>query len=197
MESSLSLSEKYELILANERQLAKNVAAEVVDRPELAMWMILIPVFFVFYFFQLKRYQNSLKDFIRHFLMTRKRVLDATYEAAELETVVDVDALVEVTDAPEETKDEYRFWVATLVEFFQKLIQAQGVTYPELVKSGLKNRTSYLLAVNKLNNVERTFHKALTPLLPDDDGDITNIVKTMEQSVEKFRKEQVKEIFPQ
>ena len=197
MESSLSLSEKYELILANERQLAKNVAAEVVDRPELVMWMILIPVFFVFYFFQLKRYKNSLKDFVRHFLMTRKRVLDAIYEAVELEAEVDVDALVDVSDAPEETKDEYRFWVTALIEFFQELIQAQGVTYPELVKSGLKNRTTYLLAVNKLNNVERTFNKALTPFLPDDEGDIANIVKTMEQCVETFRKEQVKEIFLQ
>ena len=87
--------------------------------------------------------------------------------------------------------------MTALIEFFQELIQAQGVTYPELVKSGLKNRTTYMLAVNKLNNVERTFNKALTPFLPDDEGDIANIVKTMEQCVETFRKDQVEEIFPQ
>jgi hypothetical protein len=51
MKSSLSLSEKHEFILANERHLAKNVAAEVIDKPELVLWMILISVFFVFYFF--------------------------------------------------------------------------------------------------------------------------------------------------
>ena len=50
MKSSSSLSEKHDLILANEKLLAQKVAADVIDKPQLALWMIVIPVFFVFYF---------------------------------------------------------------------------------------------------------------------------------------------------
>ena len=139
--------------------------------------MILIPEFFVFYFFQLKRYKHSLKDIIGHFLMTRIRVLDATYEAAELGGKVDVAVLVDVSDAPKGTKDEYRFWVTTLIEYFEALIQTRGVTYSELVRSTLKNRTTYLLSVNKLNKAARNFNKVLTPFLPNNEEDIANIVK--------------------
>jgi hypothetical protein len=195
MKSSLSLSEKYELIFANEKQLAKNVAADVIDKPQLELWMILIPVFFVFYFFHLKRYKNGLKEFIRNFLITRKRVLDATCEATQAGKDVVVAELVDVSDAPGETKKEYQAWVTALKDFFRLLLQAQGNSYAELVKSTYKNRTDFLLTLHKLNTAERTFNKALTPFLPDDEGNIANVVKTMEASVEKFRRDQANEIF--
>ena len=35
----------------------------------------LIPVFFFFYFFQLKRYKKGLKEFSGNFLISRKRSL--------------------------------------------------------------------------------------------------------------------------
>lgn len=153
---------------------------------------------FCLLFFLVKALQtHSLKDIIGHFLMTRIRVLDATYEAAELGGKVDVAVLVDVSDAPKGTKDEYCFWVTTLIEYFKALIQTRAVTYSELVRSTLKNRTTYLLSVNKLNKAARNFNKALTPFLPNNEEDIANIVKKMEESIEKFRRDQAKEIFPQ
>ena len=53
MEVDLDLNR--DRILAHERSFARHVAGEVVDKPVLAMWMILIPVFFVF----LGRYEFS------------------------------------------------------------------------------------------------------------------------------------------
>ena len=195
MKASLSLSEKHDLILANEQQLAKSVAADVIDKPQLALWMILIPVFFVFYFFHLKRYKNGLKDFIRHFLTTRTRVLGAAFNAAETDKKIDIEAILDVSDAPDETRDEYRSWVAALSEYFDLLIKAQGETFEELVRSTYKNQTAYLLAVNRLNSTERLFNKALTPFLPDDEGNIVTVVEVMEKSVENFRRNQAEEIF--
>lgn len=195
MKSSSSMSEKRGLILANEQLLARKVAADVIDKPQLALWMILIPVFFVFYFFHLKRYKNGLRDFIKHFLTTRKRVLDATCEAAEAGLEADLEAIVDVSDTPDETKDEYRLWVKALSEYFTILIQARGDTFPELVQSTYKNQTAYLLAVNKLNSTERSFNKVLTPYLPDDEGNVGTVVKMMERSVEEFRRNQAEEIF--
>jgi len=195
MKASLSLSEKHDLILANEQQLAKSVAADVIDKPQLALWMILIPVFFVFYFFHLKRYKNGLKDFIRHFLTTRTRVLGAAFNAAETDQKIDIEAILDVSDAPDETRDEYRSWVTALSEYFDLLIKAQGKTFAELVRSTYKNQTAYLLAVNRLNSNERLFNKALTPFLPDDEGNIVTVVEVMEKSVENFRRNQAEEIF--
>ena len=52
MADSSSLSDKHDFILAEERRFAWQVGASVIDKPKLAVWMILIPVFFIFYFWE-------------------------------------------------------------------------------------------------------------------------------------------------
>ena len=49
------------LILAHEEDFAAALARHVIDKPKLSIWMILIPIFFVFYFFQLNKYRDGLR----------------------------------------------------------------------------------------------------------------------------------------
>lgn len=195
MSPLLSLEDKRDLILENDKRLAGNVAREVVDRPILASWMILIPIFFVFYYFHLKRYKNGLKEFQRNFLITRTRALEAAYEAVFTGSRVDFDGLIEVSDSPEQVKPEYRAWVMTLVEYYQLLLQAEGDSFDELVRISHKNKSNYLLCINKLNQAERKFADALAPLLPGETESISQVVLRMESCVEEFRRDQAAEIF--
>ena len=57
--ATLHLQHERDLILADEKRFAAQVSARVIDKPRLDVWMILIPVFFIFYFWQLKRYAKG------------------------------------------------------------------------------------------------------------------------------------------
>ncbi|MGI9537658.1 MAG: NF038143 family protein [Desulfocapsaceae bacterium] len=193
MASDLELNR--DLILYQERQVARQVAGQVVDRPVLAMWMIVIPIFFVFYYFQLKRYKSSLREFSQNFLITRQRTLEAVYEATSERTEVDVNKLVEMSDSPAEVKGQYRLWLEALVDHFQALIQASGSSYEELVTGAYRKKTNYLLALNHLTRVENDFNRALIAYLPGDQQDITQVVDAMGKSVKEIRRSQASAIF--
>ncbi len=103
--------------------------------------MILIPIFFVFYFFQLKRYKNGLKEFSKNFLITRERTLEAVCTARSNGADVDIDELVAVSDSPAEVKAEYRLWIEALADHFQALIRVSGSSYGELVRGAYRKKS--------------------------------------------------------
>lgn len=193
MEVDLELNR--DLILAHERQFAGQVAIEVVDRPVLTMWMILIPIFFVFYYFQLKRYKNGLRDFSDNFMITRERVVEAAYEAASKRKDVDIDRLVEVSDTPVELKDDYGLWVEALAEHFQALIRVDGASYKELVKNAYRKKSNYQLILSKLNRVEGNLNRALAARLPGDAENIESVVDSMQKSIKHIRRSLADDIF--
>ncbi len=193
MEADLDLNR--ELILAHERRFAGYVAGEVVDKPVLAMWMILIPVFFVFYFYQLKRYKSGLKDFSENFLLTRKRTLDAVWEGATSRTSADLERVVELSDIPPEAQDQYRVWVELLADHYLLLIQVRGGSYDELVKAAYKKKSNYLQRLENLNQVEVDLNTALAPHLPGDEQTIEAVIESIQESVKRLRQSQSKEIF--
>ena len=94
MTDTTSLVDKRDLILAEERRFANQVSHRVIEKPRLAVWMILIPVFFVFYFWQLKRYADGRKKFAESFLLTRRRAIEEAYRAAASDKNPAVDNLV-------------------------------------------------------------------------------------------------------
>ena len=55
MTNAQNLARNRDLILAEEERFAAQVSVKVIDKPRLDIWMILIPIFFIFYFWQLRR----------------------------------------------------------------------------------------------------------------------------------------------
>ena len=196
MTNQQTMAHKRDLILADEKQFAARVSEKMIDKPRLDVWMILIPVFFIFYFWQLKRYAKGRKTFAEKFLITRQRALDEALRSAESRKNPDIEALVQASDIPADTRKRYRLWVALLVGHYRDLILAHGSSYPELVKSTYKTRTNYLLFLNQLNQVERDFDAALKPHLEKTTDDVNGIIKLMEDSVTSLRRQLAEAIFP-
>ena len=44
-----TLARKKQIILDHEKQLAQNLALGVLDKPKPPLWMIFVPIFFVFF----------------------------------------------------------------------------------------------------------------------------------------------------
>ncbi len=193
MDSDLDLNR--DLILAQEREFARQLAGQVVDKPVLALWMILIPVFFVFYFFQLKRYKHSLSDFSQNFLITRQRVIESVHESVAKGTEVDIDSLVALSDSPPEVKAEYRLWIEALVEHFDTLIRSTGSDFKELAKNGYRKKSNYQLSLNKLNRCEDDFNRALAAHITGDQESIAAVIDSMQKNVRQLRRSQAAEIF--
>jgi hypothetical protein len=191
-----TLSRNRDLILTEERRFASQVSVKVIDKPKLDVWMILIPVFFIFYFWQLKRYAKGRKIFAEKFLITRKRALDEALRSAESGESPDIERLVQAADIPNGTRLNYRTWVTLLAEHYRDLILAQGSSYPTLVRSTYKKRTNYLLFLNHLNQVERDFDAALKPHLEKSTENVNGIIKLMEESATSLRRQAAESIFP-
>lgn len=187
--------EKYFSILESEKTLTSHVAGEAVEKPQPAVWMIVIPVFFVFFFFQFKRYKNGLKTFKHDFLRTRKRVLDSVHQSMVDNTHVDIEELVTAGNAPDQAREAYATWVKELVVFYRSLLEAEGRDYPSLVQSCYKKKSNYLLALNRLNTVERELNRAILPDLENQDERTTAAVEAIEKSTIDFRRNQAKEVF--
>lgn len=196
MSETETLNRSRDLILAQERRFAARVSARVIDKPKLAIWMILIPVFFVFYFWQLKRYSDGRKTFAANFIITRQRSLDQALEAAKSGKGPDVETVVNAADIPDPIRPDYRRWVSVLVDHYRDLLFAHGKSYAALIRDTYKNRTNYLLFLNRLNQVEREFDAALKPHVAETTENANGIIRLMEESAVAIRRQIADEIFP-
>lgn len=195
MAAEADLREKYFAILENEKEFTAHVAREVIDKPQLSLWMILIPVFFVFYYFQFKRYRDGVKIFKKEFIKTRKRVLEAVYQTMEDDRQVNIEKLVAASDAPEQARPAYGAWVNELVVFYRSLMEAEGNDYRSLVQSCYREQSNFLIALNRLNTIERNLHRALLPHLENPDEQTTSTVASIEKSSADFRRNQAMKVF--
>ncbi len=192
----LTHNEKKELILQHEIKFANAIAAKAIDKPILSLWMILIPVFFVFYFYKLKQFADGRKAFVEHFMVTRQRTLDEASAAVESDRKPDVNYVIKMSSAPEDTFRAYAQWIKVLAEHYQDLLKAPGDHLDALVKATFKNRTNYLLTLNRLNEVEKGFNEALKPHLYENTEGVDDIVAVIEQWSKKLRRKEAARIFP-
>lgn len=195
MTARTEIQAKYSAILEQEKNLTSYVAGEVIDKPQPALWMIVIPIFFVFFYFQFKRYKDGLKNFKHDFLGTRKRVLDAVHLALMNNSSLDTEGLIAAGHAPEHARAAYGAWVNELVVFYRSLLEADGSDYSSVVRSCYKKKSSYLIALDRLNAVERDLNRALLPELTSSDEETATAVAAIEKSTADFRRKQAKEVF--
>lgn len=195
--SAQSLAKKQEQILAHEEALANRLALAVLDKPTPPIWMILIPIFFVFYAWKLKQYSNGLKDFARHYLISRRRALEAAVAAEETGKQVDIGALVEAagTNIPEQAKPLYQDWMQLLTEHYLSLLSAQGTSYVALVRNRYQDKTSYLLCNSQLSRAELVFGKALVPQIQGDMTDLLDVLERMEKALADLHRQESERIF--
>ena len=192
----ITLEKKKDMILAKETAFASAVSAAVIDKPQLSLWMILIPVIFVHFFYRLNKYSQGRKDFTRQFLTSRERSLNEALEALESDRKPDTNKIRQMATIPEGTSKTYVKWVRVMVDHYTDLLASQGETYEEMVRSVYKNRTNYLLFLNSLGEAEKAFDNALKPHLKKDTNGVNDIVNRMEACTTQLRRDEASRIFP-
>jgi hypothetical protein len=190
------IDKKQELILKYEEQFADQLAAYVIAKPKLTLWIILIPIFIVFYIMQLQKCVNGRRSFAEHYILNKKRALGEAAEIARTGGEPDIKKLSDLSDAPESTRNERTEVLSILVEHYRNLLLSEGEDFDSLVNSAYNDKSNYLLFLNRLNKAEKKFNKALKPHLKEEHNGINSIVDAMELRSEELRREIAEKIFP-
>lgn len=186
---------KYAIIMEHEKEFAHMLASRVLDRPQLSLWMILIPIIFVFYFFQLQKFSTGRSSFAGHYLVSRKRALDEALRAVKSDTNPDITMLASLSDVPHDTRPQQAKVISILVDHYRTLLQSDGDDIAYLITSAYGNLTGFLLFLNSLSNAEKDRDAALKPYLKKTQEGIDDIVSRIETLSEQLRREVAEKIF--
>lgn len=187
-------AQKKDMILEKEKAFASAVAAAVIDKPTLNLWMILIPVIFVHFFYRLNKYSQGLKEFAGHFILTKEKALEEAWSALESDRKPDTSKLVQGANIPEGTAKKYVAWMKILLDHYTDLLRTDGDSYESMVRSVYTSKTNYLLYLNSLNEAEKAFDKVLKPHIEEANG-VNDIVNKIEARSITLRRDEASRIF--
>lgn len=201
---AVEVDRKRDMILAHETRFARHLAYRVVDTPRLHIWMILIPVIFVYHFFNLNRAKEARSGFVEGYMISRRQTMDAVWESMRGNSGANtgkilgkemLDGLCAASAVPRRAMDKYRAFIEILADHYIDLMLAPGNTYEELVRHVYRKRSSYLLFLNQLSTAERALNTALKPHLSKEVQGAREVMASMEKSMVEIRREQAESIF--
>jgi hypothetical protein len=195
--STQNAQQKKQYILEHESDLARQLAALVLDKPKPPIWMIFIPVFFVFFVQKMNQYKSGLKEFVENYLKSRRRAIEAALEAEETGNPTDVNKLTETMgNIPDQAKPLFAAWMTILIDHYRLLLTAQGNNHDALVRASYRSKTNFLLFCNSLNKAESAYSLALLPKLDGDRQDLRHVVEKIDGCVTDLRRRDADKIFP-
>ena len=188
------LERKKELILQRELAFANAVGAAVFEKPKVSFWMVLVPLLFLYFIYRMQRYKSGRMKFDEEFMTTRRRAMNLAFEAVETGTRPDIDRIARESGLTEALEKPYASWLKVLVDFYMDLLAANGDSFESLVRSAYRNRTNYLLTLNRLSTVEKEFYAAVKPQLAAAEG-AAAVIATIETQSHQLRRDLAENIF--
>jgi hypothetical protein len=188
------LEHKKELILQRELAFSNAVGAAVFEKPKVSFWMVLVPLLFLYFIYRMQRYKSGRMRFDEEFMTTRRRAMNLAFEAVEAGSRPDIDRIARESGLTEALEKPYASWLKVLVDFYMDLLAANGDSFESLVRSAYRNRTNYLLTLNRLSTVEREFYAAVKPQLATTEG-AADVIATIETRSQQLRRDLAENIF--
>lgn len=165
----MDLTQKKEIILCHELAFADSIGSAVLDKPKVSTWMIFIPIFFLFFIYRMKKFKKDRAKFLEEFMKARRDAMDIALDSAA-EGGNSLDGAVQVPDLPEPLQKPYVLWIQTLSSHYLDMLTADGEDFGSLVCAAYRNRSNYMLVLNRLNSAEKDFYAALKPYLASVEG---------------------------
>ena len=189
------ISEKSRLILEHDQYFAFLLAGKVLEKPKVDIWMILLPILFVYYMNNFQKFKDGRKTFAAHYMVTRKRALEEAVALAHSGNAADPDDLAKESGIPAEAQNKLAELFAVLIGHYEILLKATGRDFDSLVRSAYKNLTNYLLFINRINNAEKELNMALEPQLATVSAGVNDIISAMEKHTDQIRLKEAHDIF--
>jgi hypothetical protein len=188
------LERKQALILERELAFANAVGAAVFEKPKVSFWMLMVPLLFLHFIYRMQKFKNGRMRFDQEFMITRRKAMDLAVEVLETGVKPNIDRIAGESGLTDALVTPYASWLKALVEYYTDLLAATGDSFESLVRSAYRNRTNYLLALNRLNAVEKEFYAALKPQMAATEG-AAAVIATIEEQSRRLRRELAESAF--
>ena len=188
------LTQKKEIILRRELAFADEIGAAVFEKPEVSYWMVFIPILFLYFIYRMQKFKSDRMKFNEEFMSARKRAMDIALGDSATGGIAETDWAAHGSELPAPLQKPYIYWIKTLSSHYLEMLSASGDDFESLVRAAYRNRSDYLLALEKLNNAEKDFYTALKPLMAQVEG-TADIIAIIESQSRKLRSETADRIF--
>jgi hypothetical protein len=157
----------YDLIWNHENQFAYAVARQVLQKPKISVWIILIPVLFLYYAHKIQQYKAAVHDFSKGLMRSKilaldsaKEELDSDRKNTDYETAF-VSEDQENTPKVKLVKERQMAQVVLLKSHYIKLLGLQGESYSDLIRHTYRTAADYRVFLNQLAGVEEALNDAV------------------------------------
>ncbi len=185
---------KKEIILGQEFALADKIGLAVFEKPKVSVWMIFIPILFLYFVFRMQRFKKDRMKFNEDFMSARREDMDMALEASAADGPEIKDRGERHAGLPKSLQEPYGLWIKELSLLYRDLLSAGGHDFDSLVRSAYPGRDQYLEALERLDKAEKEFYAALKPLMAGVEGSDT-VMDTMASESRRLRKAEGDRIF--
>jgi hypothetical protein len=191
---------RYDLIWNHENQFAYKVAKQVLQKPPISVWVVLMPILFLFYAHKIQQYKAGIHNFSKGLMRTKILALDSALE--EINTGRKDKEVKNNFVSPEvETSIEViRVHNRQLAEFellkvhFSKLLHQQGTSYQALVRQAYRTSGAYRLFLNQLTQIEKEVMEAVLQAYHPKEEDRA-VTQKMQEAMHALREEDLTAFF--
>jgi hypothetical protein len=191
---------RYDLIWNHENQFAYKVAKQVLQKPPISVWLVLMPILFLFYAHKIQQYKAGIHNFSKGLMRTKILALDSALE--EINTGRNDNKVKNnfVSPEPETSIEAMRVRNQQLAEFellklhYGKLLRQQGTSYRALVRQAYQASGDYRLFLNQLMQIEKEVMEAVLQAYHPKEEDRT-VTQKMQEAMQALREEDLEEIF--
>jgi hypothetical protein len=201
-----NLEARHAMILHQERVLSYELAKVMIKKPRVSVWMVMLPLLFLFFIQDVRKYKAGIRDFADGFFKNKKIALDLTLKAM-LEDVPLKEALTAFASNVEpvlsdqmELHEKQMKEIAYLMMHYQRLLTARGDTYEALIKNTFGSAAAYQRFLDGLADLEReVIRSALT--FARSDGVAKEVetpqelAKLMQNAMRQIRRRECERIF--
>lgn len=190
----------YQLLWDHEYQFAYEVARKVLQKPKISVWLVLIPILFLYYAHKIQQFKAGVHGFGKGLARTKILALDSALEEIKTGRSDDEykDAFIaeDSGSSPKVThvRQVQIAEVELLKTHYRMLLREQGSSFQALVKKAYKTGGEYRFFLNKLAKAEEDVQNAvLHAYHPDNEAQ--KVVGKMQDVMHALREEEVRKIF--
>jgi hypothetical protein len=193
-----SAEEKYGLIRQRDERFAFELAKQIIEKPKVTIWIIFMPVFFVFYAQRIQKYKKDIHGFVKHYLHTKMLALDAALEegigGGPLEEGSEPVQGSGLEDKGQIIREKQFQELDLLREHYLLLLKSPGTSYPELLVNAYGTSGAYRSFLNKLIRAEEEVNRAVLSV-HHPGAEAQEVVERMDRASERLREQEIEEIF--
>ena len=195
------LNNNYNLILQKEQKFSKSVAFESLEKPQITVWIIIAPLYLIYYMHRARKYKQGIETFAENFLMSKKWALEGAYEMVDMG--VSLQAMMKKYEEQAHrfgnTEELCRLQareINLLLKHYHGMLNAQGETYADLLRNAYGTRQRYEDFIKELQEAEKAISQTAINSMEDIDTESAfNIASAMHEATHRLRFKEAGEIF--